>query len=79
MDHKWLTQQNKGLKAHQSSMICSGDYTQGFGEKMFFFFFFHQYWYMYMNKAVLYVKLKGPQCSHIQGAQHMISMQKKFF
>ena len=78
MDHKWLTQQNKGLKAHQSSMICSGDSKQGFGEKMFFFFF-HQYWYMYMNKAVLYVKLKGPQCSDIQGAQHMISMQKKIF
>ena len=34
---------------------------------------------MYMNKAVLYVKLKGPQCSDIQGAQHMISMQKKIF
>ena len=34
-----MTQQNKGLKAHQSSMICSGDYTQGFGEKMLFFFF----------------------------------------
>ena len=54
MDHKWLNQQNKGLKAHQSSMICSGDSKQGFGEKMFFSF--HQYWYMYMNKAVLYVK-----------------------
>ena len=34
---------------------------------------------MYMNKAVLYVKLKGPQCSDIQGAQHMISVQKKNF
>lgn len=58
-------------------MICSGDSKQGFGEKMYFFF--HQYWYMYMNKAVLYVKLKGPQCSDIQGYQHMISMQKKIF
>ena len=23
--------------------------------------------------------MKGPQCSDIQGAQHMISMQKNFF
>ena len=38
MDHKWLNQQNKGLKAHQSSMICSGDSKQGFGKKMFVFF-----------------------------------------
>ena len=33
-----MIEQNKGLKAHQSSMICSGDSKQGFGEKMFFFF-----------------------------------------
>ena len=38
MDHKLLTQQNKGLKAHQSSMICSGDSKQGFGERDGFFF-----------------------------------------
>ena len=30
-----------------------------------------------MNKAVLYDKLKGPHCSDIQGARHIISQEQK--